>query len=82
MTTSRDIVLYIIAIFLPPVAVAAKRGCSGQVLINIFLDLMGWVPGILHAWYIIATTPDRRKYRGSYYHEPYEVRERRVRHKY
>ncbi|EKG15318.1 hypothetical protein MPH_07480 [Macrophomina phaseolina MS6] len=47
MPSGRDIILYIIAIFIPPVAVAAKRGCSGQVLINIFFDLLGWIPGIL-----------------------------------
>ncbi|KAH7048252.1 hypothetical protein B0J12DRAFT_740989 [Macrophomina phaseolina] len=58
MPSGRDLILYIIAIFIPPVAVAAKRGCSGQVLINIFFDLLGWIPGILHAWYIIASTPD------------------------
>ncbi|KAF4301935.1 hypothetical protein GTA08_BOTSDO10433 [Botryosphaeria dothidea] len=82
MPSSRDIVLYIIAVFFPPVAVVAKRGCGGQVLMNIFLDIMGWIPGILHAWYIIASTPDKPKYRNSYHPERYEVRERRDRRRY
>ncbi|CAG8764392.1 3295_t:CDS:1, partial [Dentiscutata erythropus] len=34
----------ILAIFLPPVAVFLKRGCSTDLLINILLTLLGWIP--------------------------------------
>ncbi|CAK1361694.1 hypothetical protein CB0940_02963 [Cercospora beticola] len=54
-------ILAIIAIFLPPLPVIIRRGCSGHVLLNILLCILGWIPGILHAWYIILETPSLRK---------------------
>ncbi|KAH9974177.1 hypothetical protein BGW80DRAFT_1305657 [Lactifluus volemus] len=47
---SRDVVLYFLAIFLPPLAVFFKRGCHGDVFINIALCILGYLPGIFHAW--------------------------------
>lgn len=36
-----------------------KRGlCSGDSLINIALCCLGFLPGLLHAWYIILQNPD------------------------
>jgi hypothetical protein len=36
-----------------------KRGiCSADSLINVCLFVLGYIPGLLHAWYIIATYPD------------------------
>ena len=32
----------------------ASSGCSGDVLINILLWILGWIPGVLHAWWIIS----------------------------
>ncbi|GFZ48638.1 Plasma membrane proteolipid 3 [Saitozyma sp. JCM 24511] len=60
MSTMSDIVLYIIAIFLPPLAVFARTGCGADVLINILLWFFGWIPGTIHAFYIIwKTSPER-----------------------
>jgi len=42
-----DICLYFIAFFLPPVAVFIKRGCGGALLLNLILDCLGWIPGVL-----------------------------------
>lgn len=54
----KDIFLIVLAFFLPPVAVAVKRGlCSADFLINLILFVLGFVPGLLHAWYIIVTYP-------------------------
>ncbi|KAK3075222.1 hypothetical protein LTR53_001678 [Teratosphaeriaceae sp. CCFEE 6253] len=54
-----DIFLGLIAVLFPPFAVWVKRGiCSGDSLINIALCCLGFLPGLLHAWYIIAITPD------------------------
>ncbi|CAK3870243.1 Plasma membrane proteolipid 3 [Lecanosticta acicola] len=54
-----DIFLGLIAILFPPLAVWVKRGiCSADSLINIALCCLGFLPGLLHAWYIIAVTPD------------------------
>ncbi|KAF9071825.1 hypothetical protein BDP27DRAFT_1321435 [Rhodocollybia butyracea] len=57
--SSSNICLYVLALFLPPVAVFIKRGCGCDLFINICLDLLGWIPGVLHAWYIIAQGPQR-----------------------
>ncbi|KAI0979265.1 hypothetical protein GJ496_011810 [Pomphorhynchus laevis] len=47
--------LILIAIFLPPVAVFLKEeGCTTQVWINIILCLLAYLPGIIHALYIIS----------------------------
>ena len=43
------IVLIIIAIFLPPVAVFLKKGAGKDLVINIVLCLLLFLPGIIHA---------------------------------
>jgi uncharacterized membrane protein YqaE (UPF0057 family) len=48
-----DTIALILAIFLPPLGVAVKRGIDIQLFINIFLTMFGWLPGIVHAFYII-----------------------------
>ncbi|WWD03541.1 hypothetical protein V865_001594 [Kwoniella europaea PYCC6329] len=53
-SSTGDVFLYFLAIFLPPVAVFFKRGCSADVLINILLWILGWIPGVIHAWWIIS----------------------------
>ena len=44
---------YALAIFLPPVAVL-MTGRAGSAFINLFLTLLFWVPGVLHAWLVIS----------------------------
>ncbi|KAI9848036.1 MAG: hypothetical protein M1837_001138 [Sclerophora amabilis] len=54
-----DIFLGLIAILFPPLAVWVKRSiCSADSLINIALCCLGFFPGLLHAWYIIAKYPE------------------------
>ena len=49
------IVQIILAILLPPLAVFLKSGAGMPLVINIVLCLFFWVPGILHAlWVILA----------------------------
>ncbi|SDS26653.1 Uncharacterized membrane protein YqaE, homolog of Blt101, UPF0057 family [Halopseudomonas xinjiangensis] len=48
-----DIVRLIFAIILPPVGVFMQVGLSGAFWLNILLTLLGYVPGIIHAVYII-----------------------------
>jgi uncharacterized membrane protein YqaE (UPF0057 family) len=44
---------------LTPRTVWVKRGlCSADSIINILLLLLGYIPGLIHAWYIIAKFPD------------------------
>ncbi|KAI9319027.1 putative stress response RCI peptide [Dichotomocladium elegans] len=51
--TASDICKFILAVILPPLGVFAERGCTVDVLINIGLTILGWIPGVLHAFYII-----------------------------
>ena len=56
---SSDIFLGVLAILFPPIAVWVKCGiCSVDSVINILLCCLGFIPGLLHAWYIIAKYPD------------------------
>lgn len=45
--------LYLLAIFLPPVAVLLV-GKPVQALLNLFLWLCFWVPGVIHAFMVIS----------------------------
>lgn len=48
------IINVIAAILLPPLGVFLTMGVSQALLINIVLTLLGWVPGIIHALWIIS----------------------------
>ena len=50
-----DIIRLIFAILLPPVGVFLQVGIGLQFWINILLTIFGYVPGIIHAVYIIVT---------------------------
>jgi uncharacterized membrane protein YqaE (UPF0057 family) len=43
----------LLAIFIPPVGVLIKEGLGVQFLINLILTFLGYIPGIVHALYII-----------------------------
>ncbi|EEP75841.1 conserved hypothetical protein [Uncinocarpus reesii 1704] len=56
---SPDLFLGLLAVLFPPVAVWIKVGiCSADSIINIALCCLGYVPGLLHAWYIILKYPE------------------------
>jgi uncharacterized membrane protein YqaE (UPF0057 family) len=44
----------LLAILLPPVGVFLTVGFGGQFWLNILLTLFGYIPGIVHAVWIIA----------------------------
>ena len=44
----------ILAIFLPPLGVGLAVGCTSELLLNVLLTLLGWIPGVIHAFYIIG----------------------------
>lgn len=50
-----DIIRVIIAILLPPLGVFLEVGLGPQFWINVLLTLLGYIPGIIHALYIILT---------------------------
>jgi uncharacterized membrane protein YqaE (UPF0057 family) len=45
----------LIALFLPPLAVALRSGLGLQFVINLVLCLFFWVPGIVHAVYVVCS---------------------------
>jgi len=47
------VVLIILAILLPPLAVYLKTKSAKDTIINIVLCILFWIPGILHALYLI-----------------------------
>lgn len=48
------IINVIASILLPPLGVFLTMGVSQALLINIVLTLLGWVPGIIHALWLIS----------------------------
>jgi len=49
-----DLIRILLAILLPPVGVFLQVGIGLQFWINILLTLLGYIPGIVHAVWIIA----------------------------
>ena len=50
-----DCLRIILAIFLPPLGVFFEVGIGFHFWLNIVLTLFGWVPGIIHAVWVIAS---------------------------
>ncbi|MCH2548071.1 MAG: YqaE/Pmp3 family membrane protein [Alphaproteobacteria bacterium] len=50
-----DVLRIILAIILPPLGVFLQVGLGAQFWINVILTLLGYIPGIIHAVYIILT---------------------------
>ncbi len=55
-----NIVRFVLAIVLPPLAVFLNSGISSAFFINLLLTLLGWVPGIIHAVWVLQKTEERR----------------------
>jgi uncharacterized membrane protein YqaE (UPF0057 family) len=49
-----DLVRILLAVLLPPLGVFLQVGLGRQFWINILLTLLGYVPGIVHAVWIIV----------------------------
>lgn len=52
-----DYLRLLIAFILPPVAVWMQFGLNRIFWINVLLTLLGYVPGLVHAIYMMATRP-------------------------
>lgn len=48
------LLLIILAVFLPPVAVLLNKGVGKDLLINIVLCLLFFVPGMIHALWVVT----------------------------
>lgn len=51
---SSKIIAYCIAVILPPLSVLMTRGVGMDLGINIICCICGWIPGMLHACYIVS----------------------------
>jgi uncharacterized membrane protein YqaE (UPF0057 family) len=49
----KKLLIVIVAILLPPLAVFLNNGAGKDLLINILLCLLFYVPGILHALWLV-----------------------------
>jgi uncharacterized membrane protein YqaE (UPF0057 family) len=54
---SVDILRIVLAIILPPLGVFLQVGLTKHFWINILLTILGYVPGLVHAVWVIATFP-------------------------
>ena len=50
-----DLIRLILAVLLPPLGVFTQVGFGLQFWLNILLTLLGYIPGVIHAVYIIAS---------------------------
>ncbi len=50
---SNQLLYVIIAILLPPLAVFLKKGFGSDLIINIILTLLFFVPGLIHALWVV-----------------------------
>ncbi|KDR68445.1 hypothetical protein GALMADRAFT_231411 [Galerina marginata CBS 339.88] len=53
MVKSSDVILILVAILFPPAAAGIITGCSCDLLINIALTVLGYIPGHIHAFWLI-----------------------------
>lgn len=53
--STNKLLLVIIAILLPPLAVGLKAGFGGAFVLNIILWLLFYIPGLIHALYVVLT---------------------------
>ncbi|MGP1310576.1 MAG: YqaE/Pmp3 family membrane protein [Phycisphaerales bacterium] len=52
---TQKLLLVIIAILLQPLAVGLKAGIGGAFILNLILTLIFYIPGMLHALYVVLT---------------------------
>jgi len=53
MVRTSDVILVIVAIIFPPAAAGMVTGCSCDLVISVCLTILGFVPGLLHAFWLI-----------------------------
>lgn len=44
--------IIILNILLPPLAVFLRHGIGSAFFINLLLTFLGWLPGVIHAFYV------------------------------
>ncbi|HET7043342.1 MAG TPA: YqaE/Pmp3 family membrane protein [Gaiellaceae bacterium] len=55
-----DIVRIILSVLVPPLGVFLQVGLGKHFWLNVLLTILGYVPGLVHAVWVIATFPRPR----------------------
>mgnify|MGYP006285933817 CR=1 FL=1 len=53
-TSTADLLRVVLSVLLPPLGVFLQEGLGTQFWLNVLLTLLGYVPGLVHAVWIIA----------------------------
>lgn len=56
--TPYGLLALLLAILLPPIGVFMEYGIGKDLAINILLTIFGYLPGIAHAVYLLAVSPE------------------------
>jgi uncharacterized membrane protein YqaE (UPF0057 family) len=48
-----DLIRIILSVIIPPIGVLLQVGLTGHFFLNILLTLLGYIPGLVHAIWII-----------------------------
>jgi uncharacterized membrane protein YqaE (UPF0057 family) len=49
----------VLAVIFPPLAVLITSGISFTLLINILLTILGYLPGIIHAFWVVTKQAEK-----------------------
>ena len=50
-----SVLTVVLNILLPPLAVYLKHGIGSTFLISVILTIIGWIPGVIHAFIVNGT---------------------------
>jgi uncharacterized membrane protein YqaE (UPF0057 family) len=53
---------FFLCIFLPPLAVLLT-GRKGSFILSLFLTLFGWLPGVIHAFFVVSDHRNEKRIR-------------------
>lgn len=55
------VALVLLALFFPIGVPLILDGCGGQTWLNLLLCILGWIPGVIHAFWMINRGPKRAR---------------------
>ena len=58
---------FLLGLLIPPLGVFLTVGVSQALVINILLTLLGWLPGSIHAVWVIAKHEEQMNREGNIY---------------
>lgn len=57
-TLARDVFRLLVTVLFPPLGVFLKMRFTAHLLISVLLTLFGYVPGLVHALWVLAKRPE------------------------